>query len=71
MDLARQIQHLEQAETHVRQGAKHVLAQELRVAELEICGQDASLARAVLDTYRCTQALHVQHRDRVLRELGL
>jgi hypothetical protein len=71
MDLAKQLQHLAEAETNVASGAKRVLDQELRVAELELHGHDASLARAILATYQCSQALLVAHRALILRELGL
>jgi hypothetical protein len=71
MDLARQLQHLVEAETHVVSGAKRVVDQEMRVADFELRGQDASLAQAILETFRSTQVQFIAHRALILRELGL
>jgi hypothetical protein len=71
MDLAKQLQHLAEAEAHVACGAKRVLDQEMRVADFELRGQDPSLARPILETLRRTQAQFITHRAPILRELGL
>jgi hypothetical protein len=69
MDRSRQLRHLEQAERHLLRGEQNVSVQEQRIKDLEHHGHDASLARAVLKTFLCTQAQFVAHRDQILREL--
>jgi hypothetical protein len=69
MDRSRQLQHLEQAERHVLRGEQNVSVQEQRIEDLEYHGHDARLARALLETFLCTQAQFVLHRDLILREL--
>jgi hypothetical protein len=71
MDFVRQLQHLAEAEAHVERGAKHIFDQEMRIAQFEVRGQDSGLARAILETFRRTQAQYVAHRALLLRELGL
>jgi hypothetical protein len=71
MSPAKQLQHLVEAQAHVRHGAMHVFDQEMRIVDLELHGHDATLARAVLENFRCTQAQFVAHRDLILIELGL
>lgn len=70
MDRSLQLRHLAEAEQHVARGAEQVFYQETRVADLDLRGQDSSLARAVLETFRNLQAQHVAHRDHILTELG-
>jgi hypothetical protein len=70
MDRSMQLQHLAQAEQHIARGAEQIRDQEARVIDLERRGQDASLSRAVLETFRSIQAQHVAHRDHILTELG-
>jgi hypothetical protein len=69
MDRSRQLRHLEQAERHLLRGEQNVSDQEQRIEHLEHHGHDASLARTVLETFLCTQAQFVSHRDLILREL--
>ena len=66
---AMQIRHLEQAERHVVQGARHIAEQEERVADLARQGHDAMEARKLLNNFYSSQVLHVEHRDRILKEL--
>lgn len=61
--------HLVQAERHIAQGAVAITKQESLIAQLDRDGHDATGARNVLATMRETQALHVEGRDRILREL--
>ena len=70
MDRSVQFRHLAEAERHIAFGAQRISNQEVRIAELEIQGHDSTLARSLLQTFRLTQAKHVAHRDRILRELG-
>jgi hypothetical protein len=61
--------HLAQAEEHVRQGERHILRQQGLIARLFSGGHDLSLAKHVLSLFEASQALHVDHRDRLTREL--
>lgn len=63
------LQHLAVAERHVMQGEVHLARQEALIAELNHKERDVTQARDLLATLRETQALHVQHRDRILAEL--
>jgi hypothetical protein len=69
MNRSRQLQHLEQAERHLLNGELNVARQEQCIENLERHGHDAALARALLDTFLCTQTQFVGHRDLILREL--
>ena len=69
MNRSRQLQHLEQAERHLLRGEQNVSDQEQRIEDLEDHGHDTTLARALLETFLCTQAQFVAHRDQILREL--
>ncbi|MGX9427994.1 hypothetical protein [Bradyrhizobium sp. LeoA1S1] len=60
---------LEQAERHVAQGQRHIAEQEERVAELARLGADTTEARKLLDNFYASQAQHIRHRDRILKEL--
>ncbi len=64
------LQHLAQAERHVAEGERHLVRQEELIAELDRDGHDTKDARAILQTLRTSQALHLQDRDRILRELA-
>jgi hypothetical protein len=61
--------HLVQAERHIAQGAEAITRQESLIAQLDRDGHKTREARKVLATMRETQALHVESRDRILREL--
>jgi hypothetical protein len=69
-DRAMQIRHLAQAERHVLQGEKHIAGQEQLIAELARHGHNTAQASELLDSFYAIQALHIQHRDRILKELG-
>jgi hypothetical protein len=62
--------HLEEAERHVSQGERHIAEQELRVSDLTRRGQDTTEARKLLDNFYASQVQHLQHRDRIRRELA-
>ena len=70
MDRAVILQHLKQAEGHVRQGEIHVTNQRLLVETLERDGHDTTQARALLKEFIELQALHVADRDRLRGELA-
>ncbi|MGV7214236.1 hypothetical protein [Bradyrhizobium sp. UFLA05-112] len=69
MDRSRQLQHLEQAERHLLRGEQSVSDQEQRIEDLKHHGHDTTLARALLETFLCTQMQFLAHRDQILREL--
>src|SRR5262245_34794238 len=55
----------------VAQGRRHIEDQEKRIAELGRDGQNTVSERDFLKILKQSQALHVEHRDRLLQELGL
>jgi hypothetical protein len=69
MDRTLLLQSLVEAERHVAEGERHLAKQEALIAELDRGGRDAEEARTILDTLRELQALHLQDRDRLLKEL--
>jgi hypothetical protein len=60
--------NLVQAEQIIALGLKHIADQEARIKCLD--GDDLANAEGLLNTFRQLQALHVEHRDRLQRELG-
>jgi ferritin len=69
MDRAMELRHLEQAERHIAEGEQHIAEQEDRIADLARMGADTTEARKLLDNFYASQAQHIQHRDRILKEL--
>jgi hypothetical protein len=65
------IQHLRQAEEHVRLGQKHLTNQRRIVTELGGAGHDAAAALKVLATIEAMYAVHVADRNRRRIELKL
>lgn len=68
-DRAMEIRHLEQAERHVAQGNRRIFEQEERVAQLARGGHSVTEARRLLDNFCASQALLVQHRDQIQKNL--
>lgn len=64
-----QFRHLEEAERHVAQGRRHIAEQEERITDLAREGHDTTGARKLLDNFYVTQMMHIQHRDRIRKEL--
>ncbi|UFW45380.1 MULTISPECIES: hypothetical protein [Bradyrhizobium] len=64
------LRHLYEAERHVAEGERHLARQEELVAELHRDGHDTQAANDILATMQQSQALHVQHRDHIIRELN-
>ena len=64
-------QHLAQAESAAASGRAHIGRQELIIAVLTAGGHGTAIAEELLKTFRETQALHEEDRDRLRRELGL
>lgn len=69
MDRAMELRHLEQADRHIANGKRLVAEQEERVADLARHGHDTTEARKLLDNFYASQVQHIQHRDRILKEL--
>jgi hypothetical protein len=59
-------QHLVEIERHIARGVVHLARQRELIAELDRAGHDTEEARAILDSLMETQALHQQHRERLL-----
>jgi len=66
---AMQVRHLEQAERHIAQGERHIAEQEERIEELAHRGQNLPEAKKLLESFYASQALHIQHRERIRKEL--
>ena len=66
-------QRLATAEQHVARGLEHICHQREIIAQLQRNppkhGLDLEQARAILETFLQTQALHVEERDRLQAEL--
>ena len=69
MDRTMRLQHLEEAEGHVALGERHIAEQEDRIADLARLGADTTEAHKLLDNFYESQLQHIQHRDRLRREL--
>jgi ferritin len=69
MDRAMQLRHLEEAERHIAEGKRHIAEQAVRISDLARQGHDTTEARKLLSTFHASQVQHVQHRDRILKEL--
>ena len=63
--------HLELAEKQIAEGQLHVDNQTRIVAELERDGHDVTEARRMLALFEQTQRMHVEDRDRIVKDLGL
>jgi hypothetical protein len=70
MDRQTMLEHLAMAERHVTEGEIHLSRQRALVAEWDRDGHDTADARAILATMLETQRLHVEDRDRMLKELS-
>lgn len=66
---AMQLRHLEEAERHIAEGERHIAEQEERIEDLARFGHDLAQAKILLENFYASQVLHIQHRDRILREL--
>jgi hypothetical protein len=64
-------EHLAEAEAQVAKGLKHLAEQRAVIAELERDGHDTKTARELFATLMQSQELHIEHRDRLKRELGI
>ena len=69
MDRSMHLRHLGETERHVLRGEHNISDQEQRIADLELHGHDAALARTLLETFLVTQTQFVAHRDQILKAL--
>jgi hypothetical protein len=69
--MAHTLAELESANRHVAEGARRVADQRRRIAELVSAGGDTRLSIHVLENFQATLQLLVQHRNIILRDLGL
>jgi hypothetical protein len=69
MDQETGLQRLQQAERHVAQGERHIAGQEERIAQLARRGADTTEAQRLLNNFFALQIQHIQHRDRIRKEL--
>jgi hypothetical protein len=60
---------LYQAERHVASGERHIARQHDLIAELQRDGHDTTEAKALLKKFEELQTMHLNDRDRLLREL--
>ncbi|MGJ4942156.1 hypothetical protein ACQR1W_16390 [Bradyrhizobium sp. HKCCYLS1011] len=66
---AMQLRHLDEAERHVAEGERHIAEQEERIVGLARLGHDLAEAKKLLENFYECQVLHIQHRNRIRREL--
>jgi hypothetical protein len=69
-DRATALRHLELANGHVAEGFRRVEKQAALIAGLERDGHDTVQANDLLEQLETTLALQIEHRDRIVRELG-
>jgi hypothetical protein len=69
MDRATLREQLAQTERHVAHGARHIADQEQIATDLARLGHDTTEARKLLDNFYTTQVQHIQHRNRIRKEL--
>jgi hypothetical protein len=62
---------LEQAESAVASGERHIARQRQFTSDLEALGIDTNRARDLLARFKSLQVLHVAHRDRLHAELKI
>ena len=69
-DQATALRHFELANGHVSEGCRRVERQAALIAALERDGHDTAQAKELLEQLTMTLALQIEHRDRILQELG-
>jgi len=69
MDRATLEAHLMLAERHVAQGEEILVKQRTLIGELEGKGLDIRAAEVLLEEFEAVQAIHVAHRDRLVKTL--
>ena len=64
------IDHLFQAERHIREGMINIERQRQVIRDLERDGQDTRLSRSLLKQFEDLLAMHVSDRHQILKELA-
>lgn len=64
------LNHLAQAERHVKEGEQHVAKQRALVGILERDGHDTAVAIRLLNAFEALQVMHITDRDRIAAELA-
>jgi hypothetical protein len=59
---------LEMVERHIAGGKRHLAQQVVLIAKLDALGRDTYSAETLLAILHQSQRLHIEHRDRILRE---
>jgi hypothetical protein len=68
--MAHNLADLHAANRHVAEGERRIAHQRRRIAEQEDAGQDTHLSKQVLDSFEITLQLLIEHREKIVRELG-
>jgi hypothetical protein len=61
---------LEDAEMRVQRGQRNIDHQREVISALELDGQDATIAKALLKIFEKANEIHVADRDRLIKELA-
>ncbi|MCA1433122.1 hypothetical protein I6F33_09065 [Bradyrhizobium sp. BRP20] len=69
MDRAMELRHLEQAQRHISEGERRIAEQEQRIVRLAHRGADTTEAQKLLNNFFAAQLQHIEHRERILKEL--
>ena len=69
-DRATALRGLERANRQVAEGCRRVERQAALTVDLERDGHDTVQAKELLEQLKTTLALQIEHRDRILQELG-
>jgi hypothetical protein len=68
--MAYNLADLETANRHVAEGERRIIYQRRRIAEQEGAGHDTRLSKQVLESFKLTLELLIEHRDMIVRKLG-
>ena len=68
--MAHNLADLHAANRHVAEGERRIACQRRRIAEQEGAGHDTRLSSQVLKSFEVTLELMIDHRDKIMRELG-
>ena len=64
------LNHLAQAERHVKDGEQHVARQRALIGDMVRNGRDAAVAIELLKEFEALQVMHIADRDRLVAELA-
>jgi hypothetical protein len=69
-DRVKAVEHLEQAETRIRNSEEVIASQKAQITELERDGLDSQMARSLLTEFEQIQSVYIFDRDRLRVELA-